>query len=138
MLLHALLDLLAAWRPAFAQDRSHRRAVAQALGTLAGFGGRTLSRVIWALGHQPQDWSADYRLHARADWEPDRLFQPLLETALPLCTGRYVAAAIDDTRLHKTGRHIQSAFYQRDPLSPKFRVNLIDHGRSRAGHLIPG
>jgi hypothetical protein len=97
MLLRALLGLLAAWRPAFAQDRSHRRAVAQALGTLAGFGRRTLSRVIWALGHQQQDWSADYRLHARADWNPDRLFQPLLEKALPLCTGRYVAAAIDDT-----------------------------------------
>jgi len=33
--------------------------------------------------------------------------------------------AADDTRLHKTGRHIQSAFYQRDPLSPKFRFNLM-------------
>ncbi|MGH9631405.1 MAG: hypothetical protein ACRD7E_24135 [Bryobacteraceae bacterium] len=33
--------------------------------------------------------------------------------------------ALDDTRLHKTGRHIQSAFYQRDPLSPKFRFNLM-------------
>ena len=125
MLLRALLALLAAWRPAFAQDRSHRRAVAQALGTLAGFGRRTLSRVIWALGHQHQDWSADYRLHARAGWNPERLFQPLIEQALPLCSGRYVAAAIDDTRLHKTGRHIQSAFYQRDPLSPKFRFNLM-------------
>lgn len=125
MLLHALLDLLAAWRPAFAQDRSHRRAVAHALGTLAGFGRRTLSRVIWALGHQQQDWSADYRLHARAGWNPERLFQPLIQQALPLCRGRYVAAAIDDTRLHKTGRHIQSAFYQRDPLSPKFRFNLM-------------
>jgi hypothetical protein len=125
MLLRALLGLLAAWRPAFAQDRSHRRAVAQALGTLAGFGRRTLSRVIWALGHQHQDWSADYRLHARAGWNPERLFQPLIEQALPLCGGRYVVAAIDDTRLHKTGRHIQSAFYQRDPLSPKFRFNLM-------------
>jgi len=31
----------------------------------------------------------------------------------------------DDTRLHKTGRHIQTAFYQRDPLSPKFRFHLM-------------
>lgn len=38
---------------------------------------------------------------------------------------RYVIAAVDDTRLHKTGRHIQSGFYQRDPLSPKFRFNLM-------------
>jgi hypothetical protein len=125
MLLRAFLDILAAWRPAFAQDRSHRRAVAQALGTLASFGRRTLSRALWALGHQQRDWSADYRLHSRSDWKPERLFQPIVEKALPLCDGRYIAAAIDDTKLHKTGRHIQTAFYQRDPLSPKFRFNLM-------------
>jgi hypothetical protein len=125
MLLRAFLDILAAWRPAFAQDRSHRRAVAQALGTLASFGRRTLSRALWALGLQQRDWSADYRLHSRADWKPDGLFQPVIAKALPLCSGSYIAAAIDDTRLHKTGRHIQTAFYQRDPLSPKFRFNLM-------------
>src|SRR5579871_273523 len=32
---------------------------------------------------------------------------------------------MDDTRLRKTGRKILSAFYQRDPLSPKFRFNLM-------------
>lgn len=125
MLLHALLEILAAWRPAFAQDRSHSRAVAQALGTLASFGRRTLSRALWALGRQQADWSAEYRLHSRAVWKPERLFQPVLDKALPLCEGRYIAAAIDDTRLHKTGRRIQTAFYQRDPLSPKFRFNLM-------------
>ena len=125
MLLCALLDILAAWRPAFAQDRSHRRAVFQALGTLAGFGRRTLSRALWALGLQHLDWSADYKLHSRCGWQPARLFQTVLEKALPLCGGRYVAAAIDDTRIHKTGRRIQTAFYQRDPLSPKFRFNLM-------------
>jgi hypothetical protein len=125
VLLLALLQLLNAWRPAFGQDRSSRRAAAQALGMLAGFGRRTLSRAIWALGRQQQDWSADYRLHARSRWKPGRLFQPIVEKAAPFCIGRYVAAALDDTRLHKTGRHIQSAFYQRDPLSPKFRFNLM-------------
>lgn len=125
MLLRTLLQLLEAWRPAFSQTRSHQRAVGQAIGILVGFGRRTLSRAICALGRQQQDWSADYRLHARAEWQPNRLFQGVLERALPLCGGRYVIAAVDDTRLHKTGRHIQSAFYQRDPLSPKFRFNLM-------------
>ncbi len=125
MLLRVLLRLLDGWRPAFHQDRSRRRAAAQALGTLVSFGRRTLSRAIWALGHQQQDWSAEYRLHARSDWNPALLFQPVVENALPFCGGRYIAAAVDDTRLHKTGRHIQSAFYQRDPLSPKFRFNLM-------------
>jgi hypothetical protein len=125
MLLRNLLPLLDGWRPAFAQARSGRRAAAQALGLLAAFGRRTLSRTIWALGLQQRDWSADYRLHARSEWRPERLFQPIVQKALPFCVGRYVVAAIDDTRLHKTGRHIQSAFYQRDPLSPKFRFNLM-------------
>lgn len=125
MLLRALLELLEGWRPAFSQNRSHRRAILQSLGTLTSFGRRTVSRALCALGHQQQDWSADYRLHARADWQPSRLFQTVLDKALPFCGGRYVIAAVDDTRLHKTGRHIQSAFYQRDPLSPKFRFNLM-------------
>ncbi|PZS13419.1 MAG: hypothetical protein DLM60_20710, partial [Pseudonocardiales bacterium] len=33
--------------------------------------------------------------------------------------------ALDDTRLRKTGRSIPQAFYQRDPLSPPFHVNLV-------------
>lgn len=125
MLLCTFLAILEGWCPAFAQRRSHRRAVRQALGVLTSFGRRTLSRALCALGQQQRDWSADYRLHARSAWEPKHLFQSVLEQALPLCRGRYVAAAIDDTRLHKTGRHIQTAFYQRDPLSPKFRFNLM-------------
>ena len=97
MLLYPLLDILADWRPAFTQGRSHRRAVAQALGTLVSFGRRTLSRAIRALGHQQQDWSAAYKLHSRADWNPDRLFQPIIERALPLCGGPYIAA-VNTTR----------------------------------------
>jgi hypothetical protein len=36
-----------------------------------------------------------------------------------------VGVAIDDTRLPKTGHCIEQAFYQRDPLSPPFHVNLM-------------
>ena len=125
MLLRRWLDITAGWQTAFRQQRSLRRALAQALGTLTALGRRTLSRALWAEGRQQQDWSADYKLHARAPWNPAALFQPILEKALPFCGGRYLRVAMDDTRLHKTGRRIQSAFYQRDPLSPKFRFNLM-------------
>ena len=33
--------------------------------------------------------------------------------------------ALDDTKLRKTGRSIQQAFYRRDPMSPPFHVNLV-------------
>jgi hypothetical protein len=125
MLLSTWLSIVALWRPAFPQQRSWRRAVAQALALLTVFGRRTLSRAIWAQGRHQQDWSADYRLHARSSWNPDQLFQAVLERALPLCPGAFIAVAVDDTRLRKTGRRIRSAFFQRDPLSPKFRFNLM-------------
>lgn len=125
MLLRIWLEITADWRPAFGQRRSFHRALRQALGALTTIGRRTLSRIIAAQGRQQQDWSADYRLHARAPWLVDQLFQPILKKALPLCHGRYLVLAIDDTRIHKTGRKILSAFYQRDPLSPKFRFNLM-------------
>uniref|UniRef100_Q025V0 Transposase IS701-like DDE domain-containing protein n=1 Tax=Solibacter usitatus (strain Ellin6076) TaxID=234267 RepID=Q025V0_SOLUE len=125
MLLRAWLDITAGWLPAFPQQRSLRRAVRLALGTLCAFGRRTLSRAICAVGLQHVDWSAEYLLFARCRWYIDDLFQPILQKGLPFCSDAYVAVAMDDTRLHKTGRKIQSAFYQRDPLSPKFRVNLM-------------
>lgn len=124
-LLNALLEILHAWTPAFAQSRSGDRAVDQALGSLLALGRRTLSRSLWALGRQHQDWSADYKLHSRAGWKTQDLFQPILQQAAPLCDDSLLVVAMDDTRIRKTGRKILTAFYQRDPLSPKFRFNLM-------------
>ena len=125
MLLSALVEILQDWLPAFPQSRSGRRAIQQALGTLVALGRRTLSRALWALGKQHLDWSADYKLHGRTTWKADALFQPIVNRALPLCAGPYVVIAMDDTNIRKTGRQILTAFYQRDPLSPKFRFNLM-------------
>jgi hypothetical protein len=125
MLLSAFVAILQDWLPAFPQQRSGRRAIAQALGALLALGRRTISRALWALGQQNQDWSAHYKLLERSSWNTDALFQPIVNRALPLCPGPYVVIAIDDTHIHKTGRKILSAFYQRDPLSPKFRFNLM-------------
>jgi hypothetical protein len=125
MLLSAFLEIVRDWDRVFPQQRTLTRAVRQALGSLVCLGRRTLSRIIWTNGGQNRSWGAEYFLHSRCRWEPQRLFAPILERALPYCTGRYIGVAVDDTRLHKTGRCIQQAFYQRDPLSPPFHVNLM-------------
>jgi DDE superfamily endonuclease len=125
MLLNTFIAILRAWAPAFAQSRSGERAVVQALGSLLALGRRTLSRSLWALGRQDRDWSADYKLHSRAGWKTQDLFQPVLEQAARWCDDSLLVIAMDDTRIRKTGRKILSAFYQRDPLSPKFRFNLM-------------
>jgi hypothetical protein len=123
--LNALLAILNRWIPSFAQSRSGERAVEQALGSLLALGRRTLSRTLWALGRQDQDWSADYKLHSRANWKAQDLFQPILELGSRFCDDSVLVVAMDDTRIRKTGRKILTAFYQRDPLSPKFRFNLM-------------
>ena len=92
---------------------------------MLSLGRRTLSRALWALGRQDQDWSADYKLHSRANWKAQDLFQPILEQASRFCDDSVLVVAMDDTRIRKTGRKILTAFYQRDPLSPKFRFNLL-------------
>ena len=117
-LLAAFLEITADWRDVFPQARTFRRAVRQALGSLVCLGRRCLTRIIWTSGRQDRSWSAEYHLHSRCVWQPQGLFQPILQRALAGCPGRLVGVAVDDTRLAKTGRSIQQAFYQRDPLSP--------------------
>ena len=124
-LLNTWLDITAPWRHVFPQQRSAVRAIRQGLGALVCVGRRTLTRIIWANGGEQRNWAPEYLLHSRVNWEPQGLFAPILQRALPLCPGRLVGVAVDDTRLHKTGRCIQQAFYQRDPLSPAFHTNLI-------------
>jgi hypothetical protein len=99
--------------------------VRQALGSLVCLGRRCLTRIIWTNGGQNRSWGAEYFLHSRCHWEPQQLFPTILKRALAYCPGRLVGVAIDDTRLRKTGRAIQQAFYQRDPLSPPFHLNLM-------------
>lgn len=124
-LLEAFLAIVAEWRSVFPQQRTHRRAVRQALGSLICLGRRCLTRIIWTNGGQQRSWSAEYFLHSRCQWEAQQLFRPILQRALAYCPQRLVGVAMDDTKLRKTGRSIQQAFYQRDPLSPPFHVNLV-------------
>lgn len=124
-LLQEWLNITARWRDAFAQERTTVRAVRQGLGSLVCLGRRTITRTLWACGRENLPWQAEYNLYARAKWDPQQLFDPIWEGALPLCEGPLVGVALDDTKLHKTGRCVLQAFYQRDPMSPPFHANLI-------------
>jgi hypothetical protein len=124
-LLAEFLSITRDWRGVFPQPRTFHRGVRQALGSLVCLGRRCLSRIIWTNGGQHRSWSAEYFLHSRCHWEPQQLFRPILQRALAHCPQRLVGVALDDTRLRQTGRAIPQAFYQRDPLSPPFHVNLV-------------
>ena len=138
MLLTAWLKIVADWNEVFAQTRTCRRAVRQALGALLCLGRRTLTRIIWTNGDQDRSWAAEYFLYSRSPWEEQELFAPILRRALAFCPGQLIGVAVDDTRLRKTGSCIQQAFYQRDPLSPPFHCNLMRGLRFlQASLLVP-
>lgn len=120
----------------FVQQRMQIRAREQMLGLLCAMGRRTISRSICALGRQNRDWSADYKLYSRSPWEAQGLFDPVIKEYGRRYQKGPIVIALDDTKLSKTGRKIESAFWQRDPLSPPFHVNLMYGLRFMQASLI--
>src|SRR3989449_7922149 len=120
---HSLLER--GWRSAFPGKRSQKRAIQHAIALPCVFGRRTISRTLGALGRWDQDWSADYKMFSRCRWKPERLFDPVIDEYLERYPKSPVIAAIDDTKLRKTGRKIAGASWHRDPLSPAFHMNFM-------------
>lgn len=126
MLAETYVSLLSdGWRDAFADARTHRRAMEHALAWPSAMGRRTISQSISILGRSDQDWSADYKMFSRSPWSADDLFDPVIDEYLCRYPHGPVVLPVDDTKLHKTGKHIPGACWQRDPMSPPFHVNFI-------------
>lgn len=120
---HSLLER--GWQSAFSRASSRQRAIQHAIALPCVFGRRTVSRTLGALGRAGQDWSADYKMFSRSRWKVERLFDPVIDEYLARYPKRPVIAAVDDTKLRKTGRKIKGASWHRDPLSPPFHVNFM-------------
>jgi hypothetical protein len=100
-------------------------AIQMALAVLCVLGRNTVSQRIVLLGRLQEDWTKFYRLFSRRAWAVHDLFGGVLRGALRWCPGTYLVVAGDDTLLHKTGKLVHNVGYLRDPLSPKFRHNLV-------------
>lgn len=125
MLLETFRDLLKqSWTPVFAQQRTAQRAIEHGLSGPLLLGRRTVSRSLLALGRGDQDWSADYKLFSRSRWETAGLFDPIWEEYLSVAGKGLIPVGVDDSAYPKTGKRIAGAHWQRDPLSPPFRINL--------------
>ena len=120
-----LNHILQDWFTVFPQKRSFDRAIRLSICNLCTLGRRTLSRSIAFAGLDQVDWSADYRLFSRCDWNPKLLFRPILKRSIDLISDEIVAIAFDDTTIKKKGRKIPGTRWLRDSLSPVFNVNII-------------
>jgi len=89
-------------------------------------GRHTLSGLITVCGNQFVDWSADYSLYAKDRVSPEAIFRESRREVESLGgRGGRLHIAIDDTILRKRGRCIPGTAYRRDPLGPRFQVNLV-------------
>ena len=119
--------LLRDWKDIFPQERTAVRILPLVYGLLLSPPKHTTSAAICTLGRQFDDWSADYRVFSRSPWDPQSLFDPVIDHAIPLLAPHPapVIAAMDDTACKKSGRHIPGVATVRDPQSPPYHVNLI-------------
>jgi len=78
---------------------------------------------IATAARQFRDWTAEYRLYSNKRFNPEDLFAPVRRRLI--ATGAPCVAAIDDSRVKKTGLRIPGAKYTRDPLGPPFHTNFI-------------
>jgi hypothetical protein len=120
-------SLMQDWNKVFTQERTFERARCLTYGLLLTPPRHTTSAAICAIGRQFDDWSADYRTFSRSPWDSQALFDPVIDSAIPLLPPlpAPVIVAMDDTACKKTGRRIPGIATVRDPQSPPYHVNLI-------------
>lgn len=125
-LLTTYIKLLSLWNKNFYQKRVFIRAIALALSFILTLGRKTITRALCAAGLDQVDWTSTYRFFSRRLWSPSVLFDPILtKTTEILRDEAFIAVAYDDTLVRKTGRRIKGSSWQRDPLSPHFKINLV-------------
>jgi len=125
-LLDSFSELWAKTRPAFKQDRTHRRAFELCVTTLVALGRHTITGLLTACGQQFVDWTATYRLFSEERFNIGGLFAVARRAVVgQLTEDQPLVAAMDDTLLRKRGRKIAGTSWHRDPLGPKFCNNFI-------------
>lgn len=124
-LLKALFLILHMWRPAFCKEAAFIRAKELAIACLCAYGRKTITTMAIYLGRGQTLPVADYKFYSECKWNVEDLFNPILKQCLEYIPGQYICIAVDDTKIHKTGKKIPNASWHADPLGPPFQTNLI-------------
>lgn len=86
MLLATLMQIIAAHRPAFRQERTFRRVVALLVGELVACARHTVTQVLLTLGRHATDPTACYCLFSRPRFDEATLTACLVRETLKRCS----------------------------------------------------
>ena len=107
-------------------SRGPREFAGMSSSQLLCLGRHSVTGVLGTAGRLFCDWSADYRMYSSQRVDPQKLFGPVRQRLTGrLAPGEPLVAALDDTRVPKSGRKTHGVKYLRDPLGPPFHMNLI-------------
>lgn len=139
ILLNSFLKLSAEWRRIFPQQRTWMLAQRNAMGILMPEGRKTMTATFCSLGREQKDWSADYKLFSRSNWNAQKLFDPVIQQTLQFSSQKdFIPIAYDDTSIKRQGKKIPFRQCMRDPLSPPFHINFYYGLRfAQASILVP-
>lgn len=135
---------------AFSSQDTFARGRRHLLSHLVCFGRHTVTGLLRNQDRTQCDWTADYRLYSEDRFDEDKVFSQVRSQIEQLASpDAPLIAAMDDSLLRKTGRKIHGSRYQRDPMSPPFRINLarglrvlqisaaVRQGSEGAARMIP-
>lgn len=138
-LLAALDSLLAAHRPAFAQQRIYARVVSLVFGSLFAFARHTLSQLLLVLGQGEHDWSATYRLFSQERIAYERLTHCFLGEYLQTVSATApVVVAVDGLKLRRSSTTLEGTSWDKAPGTAPFKPGLCRTQRySHLAGLLP-
>lgn len=110
----------------FSQQRTELRATRLLLCNLLCLGRKWITRIICTANRDQCDWSADYKMFSRANWDSQELFTPIVRASLNYFEkDQPIIIAGDETKCKRAGNKVKRSRWTRDPLSPPFHVNFI-------------
>lgn len=134
-LVKELLDILAASRAGFGQERVYLRAVLLALAEIMSFGQHHITDLLRSVGLTQEDWTAWYRLLQK----PTRMDEARLAQVMVQQTwqhkgddGVYVVG-VDSTTVPRTSQRMEGTSWHKCPRNPAWQVGI--HRAQRFVHL---
>ena len=124
------LEIAEHCRSSFKHGATFKGVFRTVLAVLANSASR--STLTAALAEQTRSHSLgqnkSYKHFERSPWDQDDIFKEIFRLCLVMAKALglpFVAVAIDDTMIRKTGKRIKEAAFMPDPLGPKWRYNLV-------------
>lgn len=120
-----LMELVAAHRRIFGQERVYERVVKLVLAEVMAFARHTVTQLVMVLGENGEDWSGWYRLFSRKRFDEGAAAEVMVQETLKHVGEEevYVVGG-DGTQVPRDGKRIEGVSWLRNLRTPAFKVGI--------------